>query len=210
MKTATPFLFSILLLAHAYADTPSTKSSSELRKVGDFHAIDIAGTMQVEATIGKAIRVEVVGDPDRFKQVLTDVKDGTLIVDTRGKLENSKMRVVVTVPDLSSVSVSGTGKLELSGIANGKLDASIGGTGAMKLAGTTGALNVAIGGSGQLAAGDLVAKAVAVNVPGTGQVTVHATQSFAAVVAGTGAITVEGKPSSVKKSVTGTAVIDVR
>jgi putative autotransporter adhesin-like protein len=208
MKYATPFLFSIML-AHAYADTPPP-SASEIRKVGAFHAIDLAGTMRVEVRIDRATRVEVVGDADRFKQVLTDVKDGTLVVDTRGKLDNSQLRVLVTVPDLDAVSVSGTGKLEVQGLANARLDARIPGTGAVKLVGSTGQLHVSVGGSGQLAAGDLAAKAVSVDVPGTAQLTVRASQSFDATIAGTGAIVVEGKPASVKKSVTGTAVIDVR
>jgi hypothetical protein len=202
-------LFSILL-AHASASGDPAPQASEVRKTADFHAIDIVGTIAVEARIDRATTVEVRGEADRIKQVTTDVKNGVLVINTKGKLDNSHLRVFVTAPDLSALTISGTGELTVHGLANGKLDLEIPGTGAMTLDGKTSALHVAIGGSGSLKAKSLLAESATIDVKGTGQATLYASKSIDANVSGTGAIKVYGKPASVKKSITGTAAFDVR
>lgn len=203
-------LFSILL-AHgctpASADTPQ---ASEARKLGDFHAIEVAGTIAVEARIAPTITVEVRGEADRLKQVTTDVQNGVLVINTKGKVERSHLRVIVTAPDLTALAISGTGELAATGIANARLDASIPGTGSMTLAGKTTDLHLAIRGSGSVMAKALLASSATLDIAGTGQATLYASKSIDATISGTAAVVVHGNPPSVKKSVTGTASFSVR
>ena len=201
-------LFAFALLAL------SVDANAESRNVGAFHAIDVVGTLAVTARIGPAASVEVTGDPDLVKQVTTMVKNGTLVIDTprdfgRGR-RNAKIEVTVTAPALKSVAIAGTGTLDVSGLDAKAFVASILGTGALRLDGRADTLHVAIGGSGQVKAKDIVARSVEVDVDGTGQAVVHAKEAFAADVSGTAVVHVHGKPKSVKKSIRGTAVIDVK
>jgi hypothetical protein len=174
--------------------------------VPEFHAIELAGTLEAAVTIGKPASVELTGDADLLDKVITTVKSGVLVLDTRFPEHdhgNHHMKALVTVPDLSSIAISGTGSMKVTGIANESLAISLPGTGAVTVVGTTGALHVIVDGTGQVAAKDLAAKAVTVEVSGTGQATLRASQSLDATISGTGSIEVHGRPARVKKSVTG-------
>ncbi|HEY6178133.1 MAG TPA: head GIN domain-containing protein [Kofleriaceae bacterium] len=195
--------------ALAHADT----EASQPRSVGAFHAVDLAGTLEVQITVGKPASVEVSGDADLIDKVVTKVVDGVLVISTPDlrniKRRDVHLRATVTAPDLSSLSLSGTGAMKVTGIANDKLSLHLGGTGALTAAGTTGALNVDVGGTGEVAAKQLTAKDVAVDVSGTGSARLHASRSIDARISGTGSVHVSGHPQQVKKSVSGLGSIHI-
>jgi hypothetical protein len=194
-----------LALGTANADPPA---GGEARAVGEFHAIDLTGTLEVEVTLGKPARVEITGEPDLLARVTTTVKGGTLVIDTKPKLpRHHHLRAIVSAPDLSALTISGTGAMKVTGVANDQLTLSLPGTGEIRVAGTTGALHLAVDGTGEVAAKDLAARDVTVEVNGTGSATVRASQSLEARVAGTGSIDVHGHPARVKKTVTGVGSI---
>jgi hypothetical protein len=202
-------LFTILLaygVSHADA-----KQGSEARSVPAFHAIELAGTLEVDVTVGKPASVQISGDADMLGKVLTTVKDGVLVIDTDRDLHRRHLhlRATVTTPDLTAVTLSGTGGMKVTGVANESIALSLPGTGAMTLAGSTGTLRIVVDGTGQIAAKDLAAKAAMVEVSGTGQATLRVTESLIAKVTGTGSIDVHGHPTSVKKSVSGVGSIRI-
>jgi Putative auto-transporter adhesin, head GIN domain len=201
-------LFALLALGIAHAEPSATQS----RSVGAFHAIELAGTLEVEVAIGKPASVQITGDADLLDKVTTLVKDGVLVIDTPHKIarRNYRMRANVTVPDLTSIALSGTGAMKVSGIANENLAIYVPGTGSVTAAGSTRALRVTVDGTGQITAKDLASTTAAVDVSGTGQVKLRASESLEANISGTGAIEVIGKPARIKKSVTGTGSIQVR
>lgn len=208
-RSAGLLAFSILALA--------TRAHADVRKVDAFTAIDLQGLMAAEVRVGSAISVDVQGEADLVKLVSTTVKGGTLIIDTpddfqkrlKGRNDN-KLKVVITMPALARVTISGTGAIEVDGLAQKTLDASISGTGSLSLKGKADTLKLSVQGTGEVRAKDLVASAVDVTVQGTAEAVVHATKSFEANVMGTAMVKVHGKPASVKKNVVGTAMIDVK
>jgi hypothetical protein len=209
-KLAPLPLFSLVLAqACASAVADPSAATSEVRSTGAFRGIEIAGTIEVEARIAPTTRVEVLGEPDRIKQVQTSVTGGILKIDTKGKLERSRLRVVVTAPALETFTISGTGELRASGLDGRTIDATISGTGAMQLTGKAPSLRLSIPGTGEVRAKDLVVADATVDVAGTGEAKLHATHSIDARIAGTGAIRVHGRPQTIKKSITGTGVVDV-
>jgi hypothetical protein len=201
-----------LLLACA-AIAHAEPSASQQRQVGAFHAIDLAGTMEVVATVGKPASVEVTGDADLLDKVTTKVKDGVLVIDTPDLHDHHRrdnhLRVNVTAPDLDALVLSGTGAMKVAGIANERLAIDLGGTGALTASGSTGALHVAVGGTGEVAGKKLMAKDVVVDVGGTGSALLNASRSLDARISGTGSIRVSGHPSQVKKSVSGLGSIHI-
>jgi len=219
MKQLAPsFAFALLMgLACSGADAqPAPPQLDDVRAVGAFRGIDLAGTMVVEARIGGTTRVAVEGDADLVKLVTTTVRHGVLVIDTPKDFpkgvtrKHTNLKVVVSAPELASLTISGTGTIAVTGLAARSLAASIPGTGSMKLAGTTQALQVSVPGTGQLEAQRLVAGTAQLDVPGTAEVKLHATKAFEANVLGTAVVHVHGKPASVKKHVRGTALIDVK
>lgn len=208
LKYAQPLLFAaVFAWACAPAAADPVGLASEVRKTDTFHGIDIVGTMTVEARIDATTRVEVFGEADRLKQVITTVKDGVLLIDTKGNLKNSRLRMVVTAPSLDVFRVSGTGELRASGLDSRAIDVNVAGTANVKLAGKAAALRVRIEGTGEVRANDLIAADTMVDVRGTGNVKVHASRSIDARIAGTGSIKVLGRPQTVTKKVTGTGSI---
>jgi len=133
------------------------------------------------------------------------------VVDTgRNMKRRHHLRVAVTVPDLTSVALSGTGELKIAGVANDNFGISLPGTGQLSVAGSTSSLRVVVDGTGQIAARDLAAKSAKVEVNGTGSATLKVSDSLEANVTGTGSIDVHGKPARVKKSVSGVGSIHIR
>lgn len=195
----------------------SSAADADVRKVDAFTAIDVAGVMAAEVRVGGATSVDVQGEADLARLVSTKVVNGVLVIDTpndflkrlKGRNDN-KLKVMITMPSLSRVTISGTGAVEVDGLAQKSLDASIPGTGSLKLAGKADTFRLAIPGTGEVRAKGLVASAVELTIPGTAEAVLHATKSFEANVMGTAVVKVHGKPANVKKNVVGTAMIDVQ
>lgn len=195
--------------AHAaHADAPVT---TEARTVSGFHAIDVAGVLAVEVTVGKPARVEVRGEADLIAKVTTAVSDGVLVLDTKVKSfhHRNHLRVFVDVPSLDALTVSGTGDLKVAGVAANRFALSVPGTGQIKIAGETKQLDIKIDGTGNLEAKSFASKDASIDVRGTGSATLRATESVQINVTGTGSVEVVGNPARVKKSVTGVGAIDV-
>jgi hypothetical protein len=191
--------------AHAGSD------ASQPRTLPAFHAIDLVGTMQIEVAAGQTQSVQLVGDSPAFDRVLTTVKDGTLIVDTKLERNNHyRLKLIVSVPDVSKLVVEGTGSMKVTGIANNRLAIDLPGTGEIKVDGSTGDLKISVDGTGDISARKLNAKSATVSMAGTGAATITATESVDATVTGTGSIDIDGHPANVHKHVTGVGSIHVR
>src|ERR1043166_9568261 len=159
MKRTISLLAPLFLAFAPVANADSPPVTSEVRAVSAFRAIDLAGTLEAEVTIGKPARVEIRAEPDLLDKVTTTVKDGVLVLDTKPSLRSSRhMRAIVTVPDLGAITISGTGDMKVSGIANDRLTLSVSGTGALTAAGSTGTLHVIVDGTGEISAKQLTAK----------------------------------------------------
>lgn len=170
----------------------------------------------MDVHVGSAISVDVQGDAEAVRLVSTTVKNGTLVVETPkdfGKRMGKKLKnlkVIVTMPAMSRVAITGLGTIDVEGVSAKALDVSIAGTGALKLAGKVDKLNLAIDGTGEVRAKQLVAGEVAVTVGGTAKASLHASKSFDANVTGTAMMKVAGNPQHVHKNVSGTALIDTK
>jgi len=195
--------FAVPLILAAAAST----AHAEPRNVGSFHAIEITGTIQVEATIAPTAHVEVLGEAERLHQVKTDVKNGSLIIATVGDVKGARLRVVVSAPALDALAISGAATLSAAGLTGDRLAVRIGGTGEITLGGKVGTLALEINGAGAVHAKGLATTDAAIAIGGTGEVSANVTRSLVASITGTGAIKVHGKPTSIKKAITGVGVI---
>ena len=194
--------------AVAHADP---KPASEARTVPAFQSIELAGTLQVDVEVGKAASVTVTGEADLLDKVVTKVKDGVLVIDTKRDLpRRHHLRATVTVPELAAISLTGTGDMRVSGISSDSLAVRLPGTGAMTLTGSASTLKLSVDGTGNIAAKNLATKAATVDMSGTGSATLQVSQSLDARITGTGSIDVHGHPAQVRKSVTGVGAIHVR
>jgi hypothetical protein len=188
--------FLVALVAHertfGSGGTPTLHGSgtaaAQTRALPPFTGVMMAGDLAVVIRVGAPQKVVVTADDNLLSTVKTGVRAGTLNLTTPGSFSAvTPMRVAISVPYVDALRLSGTGLV----VATGEiptLDATLDGTGAMRLSG-------------------LVARDVRATLSGTGAMTVTATRSLDAALPGTGQITYNGTPAQVTQSITGTGAV---
>lgn len=182
---------------------------SETRAVAAFNAVELAGANVVTISVGAPQSVVVRAHPDQLGLITTQSSGGTLVianVPTQHAIKGP-MSVSVTVPSLASVSISGSGVVNMTGIHAASLTVTLGGSGVVDASGTATRLNVSVPGSGYVDLGGLMSRDVQAAVSGSGQIVVTATRSLDASVSGSGVIHYSGNPAQLTKSVTGNGAI---
>jgi Putative auto-transporter adhesin, head GIN domain len=194
-----------------------------------FHGISVEGSMDVVLTQGATQSVVIEAQPNIAALVTTNLRGGVWIIETEKGYSTDKDFVVrITVPVIDVVEINGSGdvtcegefnvetmKLDIAGSGNislmfkaKKTRAEIAGSGDLKLSGSTNELTVSVAGSGDVNARGLRAGRAEVDVMGSGDVTLYASESLDASIAGSGDVQFAGRPSRVKTNVMGSG--DVR
>ncbi|RAK64714.1 head GIN domain-containing protein [Hymenobacter edaphi] len=200
--------------AHTAADT------REVRAVGPFTRVQLAGSMEVIVTQGSAQKVEVVGQPEDVKEIETTVDKGRLRVGTVNhsgigwRSFKGPVKVYVTVTTLEGLSVSGSGSLHADSPLTGKavkvavsgsgqlrapltaevVEASVSGSGQLRLSGSSRSLSASISGSGRIDAGELKASTGEARISGSGICRLHVAETLDAHISGSGNIYYAGSP----------------
>lgn len=211
----------------------SGKIVTEARQVSGFTRVVVAGAGDAVLVQGAEEGVVVEADDNLMEYVRTEVRDGTLYLDTRApgrpvSLRPTKsIRFTVALKSLDGITVSGAGDVTAEAISTARLDITISGAGdisidALKtqalavavsgagdveLAGEAGVQSVAISGAGDYSAGDLRSATAAVAISGAGDATVWATDALEARVSGMGTVSYYGEPT-VTRSVSGMGSIE--
>ena len=173
-----------------------------------FSSLELAGNCNVVVAVGGRQSVVVRADSKLIGHVTTRVADGTLVIADTGSLSsNRSISVLVSMPSLAALKLSGNGQISVRGIRAQQLTVTISGDGLLYAAGSTSALDVALSGNGTAQLTHLVSGYVHALVEGAGLVEVTATTSLDAAIPGDGAIIYGGNPPQVTTSVTGTGSV---
>lgn len=145
----------------------------ETRNVSGFDKIDFAVAGEVYITIGENFSVVLEGDKQLIDDIETKVSGGELVIKRDSWLDmgNRKVIVDITMPALTGVDVSGSGKVILNNALKGeRLDVDISGSGKVCLVDVTlGEIDCNISGSGGLLAeGSGTVKKLEINISGSG------------------------------------------
>jgi hypothetical protein len=208
MKQLGCLLAMVVASGVAHADI---RSASEVR-LPEFHSIELAGGLDVEITVGPTASVAISGDPDVVDKVTTVVNGSTLVIDTKARWHlhtRNPLVAHVTVPELRSVTLNGSGRMTVSGVASPSFAIDLAGSGSLTVAGSTGSLRATLDGSGSVEATRLTVKDAAIALGGSGNVSLSASQSVDAKLTGHGNIRVLGHPARVERSVSGSGNIQV-
>lgn len=112
-------------------------------------------------------------------------------------------KVVITLPDVSSVKVSGAGKFVYKEIEQDELNLDISGSGSIKTSGNVKRLEAEVSGAGKVSASSLKAAQGRLSVSGAGTIKAHVTESVVARVSGAGTVKIEGSPAQRDTKVSG-------
>lgn len=116
--------------------------------------------------------------------------------------------VQVELPQVTAVTVEGSGEVDFHDVDAEDFDIAISGSGNVRLKGTVESLYATVSGSGDVSTADLVARKARLQVTGSGAIEVSVLDSVDAGVTGSGDIRVHGKPSKRSVRVTGSGDID--
>lgn len=197
--------------------------------VDAFHGVNLEGSMDVVLTQGATQAVEVEAQANLIELIETKVVNGIWEITMKDRYSTDKTFTVhITAPVIDQVHVDGSGDvtsngtfisgaMELAVAGSGnitiafnskKVDADIAGSGDMVLSGTADKLKVSVAGSGDVDARNLKTADAVVNIAGSGDVVLDASQSVEASIAGSGDVSYSGAPARISRNVMGSG--DVR
>ncbi len=191
----------------------------ETRNVKGFTKVSFGVSGNLYINIGSEFKVELEGEKALLDEIVTDVSGGKLVIkkDNWKWNNNEKVNVYITMPELTGLGVSGsgraeimnavkTGDLNLSVSGSGKLyttdinaerlDCSISGSGDIFVggSGSAGSADISISGSGNFSGDPLKIGSVSISISGSGNCSCNVSESLKASVSGSGSITYSGSP----------------
>ncbi|NNU34802.1 DUF2807 domain-containing protein [Mucilaginibacter sp. S1162] len=227
------FFVAAVLLTVAGNTFAKTNFETEDRHLTGFNAVNVAGSFDVYIKQGTTESVKVEAPADVIKNIITEVKNGALIIRTKDHFSfnnifgNKKMVVYVTIKNCNAISLTGSGdvyfkegiaandlnlSLTGSGDVTGKIIAknvncSLTGSGDLRVSGRADNSKVTVTGSGDFSGRDLTTNTTVVFVGGSGDASVYATGTLKASVTGSGDVHYGGSPHNISKSTSGSGDI---
>ncbi|MCB2378874.1 DUF2807 domain-containing protein [Hymenobacter sp. BT635] len=213
-----------LLLAGCHGDifpdkiTGSGPVVAENRTVSGFSRLDLAVDADLYLTQGPTSAVRIEAQQNILDVLETNVSGERLSIGY-GRVNvrrHEPIKIFISTPALSSVSVSGSGhiigqntwradKLSISLSGSGSVELSllgvqslgtdISGSGWVRLAGDAARYDGHLSGSGAVEAFTLTVQAAEVRMSGSGSTRLTATQSLYASISGSGAVYYKGRPA---------------
>lgn len=226
-------LFALLVLpgCRISFDGPSVAGSgvttSQNRTVPAFDRIDVGGQYDVAVRVGGTRSLVLEGDDNLLPLIRTEVRDGTLHVESDEDLDPSNgIRIEIAVESLRGIhsggssdvvvrdvrapafeaSVSGSSELTANG-QFGDLSTSISGSGEIHMNGTAEAIDGEVSGSGELDLLQVRARAARIDVSGSGDAAVQVSERLDASVSGSGGVRYAGRPA-VNANISGSGSVD--
>ncbi len=188
----------------------------EVRNEKDFNGLDVSIPGKVVIHSGTAFKVEVQVEENLLPYLKTDVEAGKLhIYFSYNVRDVDNLVVTVTMPELTSVdlsgsavlvsndvfsgqlldlNVSGSGNIQLSHIDYNKEAAEVSGSGHIGLSGEAIVLEASISGSGQLDALNCPVKNADAHISGSGSVKLNVSDLLKANISGSGDVMYTGNP----------------
>ncbi len=198
------------------------------RKVSNFKGVAVSGSINAFIKMGNEEGIRLEGDEDAIAELITEVKSGVLIirpktkwVEWNKKFNNSTVTVYITAKNLTSVTLSGSGSVEvqnsvsadefaatLSGSGNIKLAAHvnaftavISGSGNIIISGKANDASMIINGSGSFKGTSFTVETASTKISGSGSIYVTVHKKINALTAGSGTVYYKGNPTVQKKTV---------
>lgn len=202
--------------------TPSTTIISENRDVSGYNAINFSTFGKVNIMQGDKELLNISGPDNLVPEITTTVSNGTLTIKNKDNISVTSLNAenmltfTVVVKDLTSLTISGAGDVQvetlstpsmdltLSGagsvqmnqLATQSLNVKLSGAGSLTLSGTAPQTTIDISGAGSLNAPDLQIQTANVTISGLGGATVWVTNQLTGKISGAGSVSYYGTPQT--------------
>lgn len=211
MRKILPLLTAILLISSAaFAQKRETREVSTFTKI----SFRTAGKLYVKQ--GSPQKVEIEGSAEMLEKIKTKVEGGKLSIGPEERWTNwnwgsdDKVTVWVTVANIETMSVSGSGDLiaQTKITTSGNMNLNVSGSGSLTAEIEAGDVDSDVSGSGQI---DIKGKfkSVSADVSGSGQVSVNGTIAGKAdfEISGSGKVIASGSAESMSADISGSGKV---
>lgn len=173
--------------------------TTETRNPGIFTKLHTSGSTPVHVVYGNEYKVEVRGSTNLIPYFKTSVSNGKLEVGyERASVRQDDVEVMVTMPTIALISLSGSSKVDLNGNFPqiDFLDVDISGSAEVMMKSNAAAnqVAVAISGSGLVNLEKLLAKNAEVEISGSGDARIAVQDRLKASMSGSGNVYYTGSP----------------
>lgn len=210
----------------------SGKQVTETRDVSGFDKVVLAGSGELYLEQGETDSLTVTTDDNIMQYIKADVEGDTLVLGFKDHVNVSlrtPVKFQLTVRDLTSITLAGSGKVVARPLSTSKLTINLPGSGDLRFEKVeTGRLHATIAGSGtievqsgsaeseevnMIGSGDYKGKDFKVTdasavIAGSGNIDVNCSGDLNAKILGSGNIRYYGQPSSVKLDTAGSGKIE--
>jgi len=176
------------------------------RAVQGLQRLDVSGSMLVEVRVGPAPSLVVEADSNLLPLIRTEARGDALKIYSDGSWRtNNPIRITYTVPRLTELHKSGSGRMSVVGLEGAPLKVRKSGSGVLELAGQVAAFDAQMSGSGSIEAHNLRAANANIAVSGSGSMRVGEIRGeFANIgVSGSGDLQAAGTVQSLTARVNG-------
>ncbi len=198
--------------------------------VSSFTGIVLANSANVYVTQGSTQKITAEGQANIIDNLKTKVKGNNWVISFRDNVAKYKtLKIYITVPTITNLTVSGSGNLitksnfdglddldvHISGSGNiealvdgGDVDSHISGSGNISLVGSAQKLDIHISGSGNVNSYKMETKKCKVHISGSGECRVNVRNDLNVSISGSGDVSYKGDPDNVRSKISGSG--DVR
>ena len=229
MKSQLLLLFTLISLTGCTQSITGTGDyTTQTREVQAFTEVDLALPARVTVRQGASYKVEIKAQANVLEVIDTKISGKELTISTKKYVKGGKnVEITITMPKLEGFEVNGSGTvtspdvfesakvdLEINGSGEFKgnfvseeIKSEISGSGRVELTGSAKQFEHTTNGSGNLEAANLRAKAVKVDINGSGNASLWADEALETEINGSGSITYKGAPSKVAQEINGSGTV---
>jgi hypothetical protein len=181
---------------------------TETREVAAFEAITCDGAYEVQIDCQQKQALTIETDENLLPLVKTEVHNNTLHIYTKGILfPTERIRVAVSIPNIAEFTSNGSTNGDINNINNSALDINIHGSGKLHMNGKSGRVNISTSGSSKIDATSLISENSDIQINGSGNIQVYATNSIDVQINGSGTVKYKGEPKNVNQQINGSGKI---
>jgi Putative auto-transporter adhesin, head GIN domain len=181
---------------------------TEKKEVAGFKQIEVSGAIEIEVSAQNDFSVNVETDDNLLEYVKTEVSGETLKIYTEGlSFRKSKIKVFISMPQLTGVDISGASKVIANNIKTNSFNLDVSGASKIELSGEANDLKIESSGASKINAENLKVANANVDVSGASHITVNATEEVKAEASGASKISYIGEPKNLVKDVSGASKV---
>jgi hypothetical protein len=202
-----------------HAENGGGATVSRSYQVGNFQQIEVAGPYDVEVRTGSNPGVSARGSEKLLERTVVEVRGDKLVIRPEqtggwfhiGWTSHGHANFTVTVPQLRSATIAGSGGIKVDRVAGDRFEGNVGGSGDITVAAMdVQTLKLAIAGSGDVRAGAGKAQTAEYEIAGSGDLDAGsiATQQLKVSIAGSGGVRAHSSGTA-DVSIMGSGDVDV-